>query len=125
MFVFLIISEIELCVQNQAQTTTNNPYKSKENLLAVFLQLLSVLNQKTEHQLKTTTTITIIHTIARKRSYQNVKRETKNIKQKNRAQKKLEFRDTSTKSARFRQYLYTVRRGRQEGRNLVAVIVKL
>ena len=101
--------------KTKQQTTTNNLYKSKENLLAVFLQLLSVLNQKTKHQLKTIATITIIHTTAQKRPYQNVKRETKNIKQKNGAQKELGFRDTSTESTRFRQYLYTVRRGRQEG----------
>ena len=42
-----------------------------------------------------------------------VKRE-KKIKQKNGPQKKLGFRDTSTKSSRLCQYLYSsVRRGRQ------------
>ena len=40
----------------------------------------------------------------------------KNIKQKDRAQKKMGFRDFSTESSRFYHYLYTVRRGRQEGR---------
>ena len=35
----------------------------------------------------------------------------KNIKQKNSAQNKLGFRDTSTKLSIFCQYLYTVRRG--------------
>ena len=40
----------------------------------------------------------------------------KKIKQKNKAQKKLGFRDTSTQSSRFCQYLYTVKRVRQEGR---------
>ena len=38
----------------------------------------------------------------------------KNIKQKNGAQKELGLRDTE--SAGFYQYLYTMRRGRQEGR---------
>ena len=37
--------------------------------------------------------------------------------QNNGAQKELGFRDTSIESARFRKYLYTVRRGRQQGRN--------
>ena len=45
-----------------------------------------------------------------------VKRKKKNIMQKNRAQKKLGFRDTSTESSSCYQYLYIVRRGRQEGR---------
>ena len=36
--------------------------------------------------------------------------------QKNRAQKKLGLRDTLTESSSCCQYLYTVRRGRQEGR---------
>ena len=36
--------------------------------------------------------------------------------QKNRAQKKLGFRDTLTKSSSCCQYLYIVRRGRREGR---------
>ena len=41
----------------------------------------------------------------------------KKIKQKNGPQKKLGFRDTSTKSFSLCQYLYSsVRRGRQEGR---------
>ena len=44
------------------------------------------------------------------------KRKKKKIKQKNKAQKKLGFRDTSTQSSRFCQYLYTVRRVRQDGR---------
>ena len=39
------------------------------------------------------------------------------IKKNNGAQKELGFRDTSTELARFRKYLYTVRRGRQQGRN--------
>ena len=47
---------------------------------------------------------------------QKVKGNKKKIKQKNKAQKKLGFRDTSTQSSRFYQYLYTVRRVRQEGR---------
>ena len=38
--------------------------------------------------------------------------------QKNRAQKKLGFRDTSTESSSCCQYLYIVRRGRQEGRKI-------
>ena len=37
--------------------------------------------------------------------------------QNNGAQKELGFRDTSIESARIRKYLYTVRRGRQQGRN--------
>ena len=41
----------------------------------------------------------------------------KKIKQKNGAQKELRFRDTSTKAAMFCQYLYTVRRERQEAKN--------
>ena len=45
-----------------------------------------------------------------------VKREKKNIMQKNRALKKLGFRDTSTESSSCCQYLYIIRRGRQEGR---------
>ena len=45
-----------------------------------------------------------------------VKRKKKNIMQKNRALKKLGFRDTSTESSSCCQYLYIVRRGRQEGR---------
>ena len=40
------------------------------------------------------------------------KRGKKNIKQKNRTQNKLGFRDTSTESSRLYQYLYIVRRGR-------------
>ena len=44
------------------------------------------------------------------------KKKKKNIKQKNRTQNKLGFRDTSTESSRLYQYLYIVRRGRQEGR---------
>ena len=38
--------------------------------------------------------------------------------QKNRALKKLGFRDTSTESSSCCQYLYIVRRGRQEGRKI-------
>ena len=45
-----------------------------------------------------------------------VKRKKKNIMQKNRALKKLGFRDTSTELSSCCQYLYIVRRGRQEGR---------
>ena len=37
----------------------------------------------------------------------------KKIKQKNKAQKKLGFKDTSTQSSRFCQYLYTMKRVRQ------------
>ena len=50
-----------------------------------------------------------------RKTIQKVKRK-KKIKQKNKAQKKLGFRDTSTQSSRFYQYLQTVRRVRQEGR---------
>ena len=42
----------------------------------------------------------------------------KNIMQKNRALKKLGFRDTSTESSSCCQYLCIVRRGRQEGRKI-------
>ena len=45
-----------------------------------------------------------------------VKRKKKNIMQKNRALKKLGFRDTSTESSSCCQYLYIIRRGRQEGK---------
>ena len=45
-----------------------------------------------------------------------VKRGEKNIMQKNRAQKKLGSRDTSTESSSCCQYLYIVRKGRLEGR---------
>lgn len=44
--------------------------------------------------------------------------------QKNRAQKKLGFRDTSTESSSCCQYLYIVRRGRQEGRKNREVAVR-
>ena len=53
-----------------------------------------------------------------------VKREKKNIMQKNRALKKLGFRDTSTESSSCCQYLYIVRRGRQEGRKNREVAVR-
>ena len=44
--------------------------------------------------------------------------------QKNRAQKKLGFRDTSTESSRCCQYLYIVRRGRQEGRKTERLLLE-
>ena len=43
---------------------------------------------------------------------------------KNRAQKKLGFRDTSTESSSCCQYLYIVRRGRYEGRKNREVAVR-
>ena len=43
----------------------------------------------------------------------------KNIKQKNRAQNKLGFRDTSTESSSFCQYLYIVRRGGRKTERLL------
>ena len=43
----------------------------------------------------------------------------KNIKQKNRAQNKLGFRDTSTESFSFCQYVYIVRRGGRKTERLL------
>ena len=53
-----------------------------------------------------------------------VKRKKKNIMQKNRALKKLGFRDTSTESSSCCQYLYIVRRGRQEGRKTKRLVLE-
>ena len=53
-----------------------------------------------------------------------VKRKKKNIMQKNRALKKLGFRDTSTESSSCCQYLYIVRRGRQEGRKIERLLLE-
>ena len=46
----------------------------------------------------------------------DIKKKEKEKEKMNRKQNKLGFRDTSTESFRFYQYLYIVRRGRQEGR---------
>jgi len=47
----------------------------------------------------------------KKEAVTKCKKGIKNIKQKNIAQKKLGFRNTSTESSNFCQYLYTTRRG--------------
>ena len=44
--------------------------------------------------------------------------------QKNRAQKKLGFRDTSTELSSCCQYLYIARRGRQEGRKTERLLLE-
>ena len=44
--------------------------------------------------------------------------------QKNRALKKLGFRDTSTESSSCCQYLYIERRGRQEGRKTERLLLE-